>query len=99
MMRPKHYLESCTAILGTVDVIDHDPGYVSPKAVKDSDLAHKMQRLYGRERKFSMLGKLTNDGFCDLEEDVEGFMLTRTPAQWLELAFEEEEYGCEMDCG
>jgi hypothetical protein len=46
LMYPKHYLTTCSALLGTTDVIDHTPGYVSKKAVEGSALASKMRTLF-----------------------------------------------------
>ena len=54
MLHPQHYLDSCTALLGAVGVIDHDPGYVSPRRLDGSDLTSKIDRLYSREVGFHM---------------------------------------------
>lgn len=49
LLHPQHYLDSSSALLGAVGVIDHDPGYVSSKKIEGSELTSKINKLYGRE--------------------------------------------------
>jgi hypothetical protein len=79
MMRPALYLAGCSSLLGYTGVIDHDPGYVSPKKVACSDVAAKLSRLYRRERQFSFLPPL---GVADLGDDTQGFVLMKSTDDW-----------------
>jgi hypothetical protein len=79
MVRPALYLAGCSSLLGYTGVIDHDPGYVSPKKVACSDVAAKLSRLYRRERQFSFLPPL---GVADLGDDTQGFVLMKSTDDW-----------------
>ena len=52
LLHPQHYLDSSSALLGAVGVIDHDPGYISPRKMSGSDLKSKIDCLYSREKGF-----------------------------------------------
>ena len=105
LLRPKHYLESCTKLLGAVGVLDHDPGYVSPKKVKGSTFVDKIELLYARERRFTLartLGSVYGNMDMiqlDLDMDVQSFIMAKEPEDWLPLAFPEDQYLDEMECG
>ena len=101
LLRPQHYLESCTNLLGTVGVIDHDPGYISPKKIDGSSFVDKIELLYKRERKFFR----TCSYACrieleEIDSDTQSFIMSKEPEQWLDKAFPEEEmYYDDMECG
>ena len=101
LLRPQHYLESCTKLLSRVGVLDHDPGYISPKKVKGSTFVEKIELLYARECRFT-LGSVYGNicmGDLDLEDDVQSFIMAKEPEDWLPLAFPEDQYHDEMECG
>ena len=95
MLHPKNYLESCTALLGYKDVIDHDPGYVSPHKIDKSGLGDKLEKLYRWERYFEFRHHVS----MSYDGDVTSFVVTRTPSDWIELAFEGDIYSDDMECG
>ena len=97
MLHPKNYLESCTALLGYKDVIDHDPGYVSPHEIENSSLVKKIEKVYRWERRF-VSGPYFDDKM-DRIQDPTSFVFTKKPSDWIEMAFEDRLYGDEMECG
>lgn len=99
LMRPQHYLDSCSKLLGTIGVIDHDPGYISPADVPGSDFANKIELLYKRERQFSFFNSRYSSGtVCPFEK--EDFLVEeRETEEWLDEAFNEDMYHDDMECG
>ena len=108
LMHPRHYLTSCTSLLGTVDVIDHDPGYVSPKAIKGSDFSNKVVALYRFERGFycqkryslyAVYGYNSNESLSGITGNQD-LVIDFDTDDWLEAAFRNDDmYGDEADCG
>ena len=78
LMYPKHYLTTCSALLGTTDVIDHTPGYVSKKAVEGSALASKMGTLFRKNLSH-------RSGYADAFEHE---VITNDKELWIEVALE-----------
>lgn len=101
LMRPKHYLESCTSLLGTVDVIDHDPGYVSPKKAKGSSFPDKIELLYKRERqmKYGLSSALLSIEHTSAFEKESFVLEERSQEEWLAIAYAEDCYFDDMECG
>ena len=81
-----------------MEVIDHDPGYVSSKCVLGSDLATKVVILFGRERAFCGYGSIALESTA--KEDTQSCVLTNDIEDWMDMAF--ANFGCyhdEMECG
>jgi hypothetical protein len=87
MLRPKHYLSTCSALLGTTDVIDHTPGYVSKKNIPGSSLSQKMDTLF---RSHAPL--LYTDAF-------ETQVINGDKTSWIVLAVQDYIDEGEGDCG
>ena len=60
MLHPKNYLESCTALLGYKDVIDHDPGYVSPHKIDKWKLSQNCKEKWNKFRASILNKTVTN---------------------------------------
>jgi len=90
LLHPKHYLETCSSLLGSVAIIDHDPGYISPHKHKGSNLADKIDALYWFEK---LNKKLIYLG------DAVAEVLTVSEAMWLDAAFEDVCEHDDMECG
>jgi len=71
-------------------VIDHNPGYFSPRKVVGSGLTEKMHMLFGHEAAAS-------SSLLPYHLQVE--LTEGTKESWIELAFEDYMYGEEDDCG
>ena len=52
MLMPKVYQQSCTALLGPGQLIDHDPAYVNKSGVELSHLAPKLDRVFAYENRW-----------------------------------------------
>ena len=89
LMRPEHYLETCSALLGHVGVIDHDPGYVSPCVVARSTFFDKQQRLYSQQNR-CLYGSSGVD--YTMIGSMEYIVILRDTEEWLEMAFEDDLY-------
>jgi len=99
LMRPQHYLETCSALLGHVGVIDHDPGYVSPCLVAGSTFYSKHPQLYRQQNRclyyalvyyadadyaaYRALNVMHMEDFVNDPRDTE---------EWLEMAFADDLY-------
>jgi hypothetical protein len=106
LMRPQHYLETCSALLGHVGVIDHDPGYVSPCLVAGSTFYSKQQKLYLQEKlciayyiEHCIADASTaydaRDAAYDARDEnrMEEFVTyPRDTEEWLEMAYEGDLY-------
>ena len=98
MCRPQHYLDSCTALLGYVGVIDHDKGYVSPHNIAKSALANKLETVYRWER-YYRFGFMSGMVGMQFDREPSSYVVTKTASDWIEMAFEDRLYGDEMECG
>jgi len=95
LLHPKHYLETCSAMLGYVGVIDHDPGYINPKRFVNSTLGWKMKQLFSREHELNLSTRsIHND-----RSHFENKLIHYDSYSWIEEAFIDRVYGDEMECG
>ena len=99
MNRPQHYLDSCTALLGYVGVIDHDKGYVSPHIIEKSGLVDKLEKVFKWERYYGSCGLFACGVPIRVDHEPSAFVVTKTASDWIEMAFEDRLYGDEMECG
>jgi hypothetical protein len=104
MLHPQHYLDSCTAVLGFVGVIDHNPGYISAREVAQSDLKSKLELLYQKERArgsfyFRIYGYTRSMSLGATMGDK--VVAWTDNDDWLDCAFEAMEDSMEddMECG
>ena len=102
LLRPQHYFETCSALLGRPGVIDHDPGYISPKKHAGSDLTEKIDTLFSVEMMYCSWSPPGDRGY-EIKSytyfDPVSYVLTKKQEEWLDDAFEDLIHGDDMECG
>lgn len=73
MLHPRQYAQDCHALVGAI--IDHDPGYISPKTVKGSDYQSKKKCLFSLEqqivpRRFNYVRFRVDFGVESMAQDI-----------------------------